>query len=51
LQSLATSKLNDDMERLAPPHPPLREPHPEEAIELSEPGPLRAAAEQGKLLS
>ncbi len=43
-------RLND-MERFAPPRPPLREPHPEEAIEVSEPRPLRAAAEQGKLLS
>ena len=43
-------RLND-MERLAPLHPPLREPNPEEAIELSEPRPLRAATEQGELLS
>ncbi len=43
-------RLND-MERFAPPRPPLREPHPEEAIESSEPRSLRAAAEQGELLS
>jgi hypothetical protein len=40
----------DDMERLAPPCPSLREPHPEEAIEGTEPRPLRAGAEQGELL-
>ena len=34
-------RLND-MERFAPPRPPLREPHPEEAIELSEPRSLSA---------
>src|SRR5882724_3094176 len=38
-------RLND-MERFAPPRPPLREPHPEEAIESSEPRSLRAAAER-----
>ena len=36
---------------LAPPCPPLREPHPVEAIEGTEPRSLRAAAEQGELLS
>ena len=43
-------RLND-LERFAPPRPPLREPHAEEAIELSEPRSLRAAADQGELLS
>jgi len=37
-------RLND-MERFAPPRPPLREPHPEEAIELSEPRSLRPLAQ------
>ena len=41
----------DEMECLAPPCPPLREPHPEEAIEETEPRSLRAAAEYGELLS
>jgi len=37
-------RLND-MERLAPPRPPLREPHPEEAIEGTNARALRAASE------
>src|SRR2546422_2851704 len=40
-----------DVQRLAPPYPPLREPHPEDASEGTEPWSLRAAAEQGELLS
>jgi len=43
-------RLND-MERLAPPCPPLREPHPECAVEENDPRSLGAAAEQGELLS
>ena len=43
-------RLND-MERLAPPCPPLREPHPEDAVEETDPRSLGAAAEQGELLS
>src|SRR5216684_2509938 len=39
-----------DLQRLAPPCPPLREPHPEDAIEGTEPRSLRAAAEQDELL-
>ena len=39
------------IERLAPPRPPLREPYPEESIEGAEPRALRAATEQGELLS
>ena len=40
----------NEVERLAPPSPPTGEPHPEEAIEASELGSLRSAAEQGELL-
>src|SRR5438445_1316783 len=40
----------DDVERLAPPRPPLGEPYPERAIEAPEPRPLRVMAEQGELL-
>src|SRR6267143_5986237 len=43
-------RLND-MERFAPPCPPLREPHPEDAVEETDPRSLGAAAEQGELLS
>src|SRR5882672_1557019 len=43
-------RLND-MERFAPPYPPLREPHPEDAVEETDPRSLGAAAEQGELLS
>src|SRR5712664_2151717 len=43
-------RLND-MERFAPPCPPLREPHPEDAVEEADPRSLGAAAEQGELLS
>src|SRR5256885_3586903 len=43
-------RLND-MERFAPPCPPLREPHPEDAVEETHPRSLGAAAEQGELLS
>src|SRR6267142_6258601 len=43
-------RLND-MERFAPPYPPLREPHPEDAVEEADPRSLGAAAEQGELLS
>src|SRR5256885_5956072 len=43
-------RLND-MERFAPPCPPLREPHPECAVEETDPRSLGAAAEQGELLS
>src|SRR5882724_2673740 len=43
-------RLND-MERFAPPCPPLREPHPEDAVEETYPRSLGAAAEQGELLS
>ena len=39
------------IERLAPPRPPLREPYPEESIEETKPRALRAATEQGELLS
>src|SRR5438105_11881612 len=40
----------NDMECLAPPGPPPREPHPEGAVEGPEPRSLRAVAEQGELL-
>ena len=40
----------NDVERLAPPGPPLGEPYPERAIEAPEPRPLRVMAEQGELL-
>src|SRR5207245_1095107 len=43
-------RLND-MERFAPPCPPLREPHPEYAVEETDPRSLGTAAEQGELLS
>src|SRR5256885_5420347 len=43
-------RLND-MERFAPPYPPLREPHPEDAVEETDPRSLGVAAEQGELLS
>src|SRR6266850_2594231 len=43
-------RLND-MERFAPPCPPLGEPHPEDAVEETDPRSLGAAAEQGDLLS
>src|SRR5882724_8155984 len=43
-------RLND-MERFAPPCPPLGEPHPEDAVEETDPRSLGAAAEQGELLS
>src|SRR6267143_2651874 len=43
-------RLND-MERFAPPCPPLGEPHPEDAVEEADPRSLGAAAEQGELLS
>src|SRR3989442_700085 len=43
-------RLND-MERFAPPCPPLREPQPEDAVEETDPRSLGAAAEQGELLS
>src|SRR6266478_9893891 len=43
-------RLND-MERFAPPCPPLREPHPEDAVEETDPRSLGAAAEEGALLS
>src|SRR5882672_6687124 len=43
-------RLND-MERFPPPCPPLREPHPEDAVEETDPRSLGAAAEQGELLS
>src|SRR6266436_5383254 len=43
-------RLND-MERFAPPYPPLREPHPEDAVEETDPRSLGTAAEQGELLS
>src|SRR2546425_3878761 len=43
-------RLND-MERFAPPYPPLREPQPEDAVEETDPRSLGAAAEQGELLS
>src|SRR2546421_2462171 len=39
------------IERRAPPRPPLREPYPEESIEGAKPRTLRAATEQGELLS
>src|SRR5438128_11788910 len=42
-------RLND-MERFAPPCPPLREPHPEDAVEETDRRSLGAAAEQGELL-
>src|SRR5882762_7218181 len=41
----------NDVERLAPPGPPLGEPYPEGAIEAPEPRPLRVVAEQGGLLA
>src|SRR6267378_156245 len=41
-------RLND-MERFAPPCPPLREAHREDAVEEADPRSLRAAAEQGEL--
>src|SRR5438876_4972507 len=40
----------NDMEGVAPPCPPPREPHPEGAVEGPEPRSLRAVAEQGELL-
>src|SRR6266481_615587 len=43
-------RLND-MERFAPPCPPLREPHPEDAVEETDSRSLGAAAEEGELLS
>jgi hypothetical protein len=43
-------RLND-MVRLAPPCPPLREPHPEDAVEETDPRSFGAAAEEGELLS
>src|SRR6266436_1359748 len=43
-------RLND-LERLVPPCPPLREPQPEDAVEETDPRSLGAAAEQGELLS
>src|SRR5256886_7708738 len=43
-------RLND-MERFAPPYPPLREPHPEDPVEETDPRSLGVAAEQGELLS
>src|SRR5437899_4099253 len=43
-------RLND-MERFAPPYPPLREPHPEDPVEETDPRSLGTAAEQGELLS
>src|SRR6267143_6223712 len=43
-------RLND-MERFAPPCPALGEPHPEDAVEETDPRSLGAAAEQGELLS
>src|SRR5438128_2149178 len=41
----------NDMERFASPSPPLREPHPEDAVEETDPRSLGRAAEQGELLS
>ena len=41
----------NDVQRLTPPCPPLREPEPEDTIERAEPRSPRAAAEQGELLS
>src|SRR5882724_6217155 len=41
---------SNEVERLTPPIPLLREPHPEEAIEAPELRTLRSAAEQGELL-
>ena len=41
----------NNVERLSPPCPALREPHPEEAIEGTESRSLGASAEQGELLS
>ena len=43
-------RLND-MERFAPPCPPLREADPEYAVEKTDPRSLGTAAEQGELLS
>ena len=43
-------RLND-MERFAPPCPPLREPNPEDAVEETDSRSLGAAAKQGELLS
>src|SRR5438445_7503993 len=43
-------RLND-MERFAPPCPPPREPHPEDAVEETDPMSLGATAEQGEPLS
>ena len=40
----------NDVERIAPPRPPVGEPHPEGAIETPEFRSLRSAAEQGELL-
>jgi len=40
----------NEVERLSPSGPMVREPHPEEMIEAPELGSLRSAAEQGKLL-
>src|SRR2546425_11838962 len=41
----------NDIERFPPPCPPLREPHPEDAVEETDRRSLGAAAEQGELLS
>ncbi len=41
----------NDVKRLSPPFPALREPNPEEAIERPEPRLLGASAEQSELLS
>jgi len=41
----------NDVERLAPPGPPLGEPYPEGASEAPEPRPLRVVAERGELLA
>src|SRR6266850_4889141 len=40
----------NEVERLAPPRPPVGEPHPESSIEAPELRSLRSAAEQGELL-
>src|SRR5439155_23349611 len=40
----------NEVERLAPPRPPVGEPHPEGSIEAPELRSLRSAAEQGELL-
>jgi hypothetical protein len=41
----------DDVERSLPTRPPVREPHPEGAVEETEPRSPRAMAEQGELLA